>query len=284
MASPMTAAQIVAQLKKWNVPYKEYRDWKTHNRGNRGTGWGPVNGFMVHHTGSDGKDQRELLYNGYSELPGPLCHFGLAQDGTVWLIGWGRANHAGAGDDDVLRAVIDESYGDYPPVDNESNTDGNSRFYGVEIWYSGSHGMTTAQYSTLLKLAAAVCDFHGWGYKSVIGHGEWQPGKWDPGYAPGRMMDMRAVRNDVRDTLARRDSEPVAETPAAKTATYKAVWETDAMAKARTSNDAQKYWQPVSMLRYGAEQAAHANTKADIMIGLLADVKELLTEIKEQLS
>src|SRR5690606_30054111 len=179
MATPMTASQVKAQLKKWGVPFKEYRSWSSHNRNHKGA-WGPVNGFMVHHTGSDSKDQRELLYNGHSSLPGPLCHFGLAQDGTVWLIGWGRANHAGSGDDDVLRAVIAEDYGDYPPTDNEANTDGNSRFYGVEIWYSGSHGMTTAQYSSLLKLAAAVLDFHGWTKRSVIAHGEWQPGKWDP--------------------------------------------------------------------------------------------------------
>src|SRR3546814_14951944 len=55
------------------------------------------------HTGSDNSDQRELLYGGLSNLPGPLCHLGVAQDGTVWLVGWGRANHAGLGDDDVLK-------------------------------------------------------------------------------------------------------------------------------------------------------------------------------------
>lgn len=198
MATPMTPAQIKAQLKKFNVPFEEYKNWATHNRNHKGD-WGPVNGFMVHHTGSDSKDQRELLYGGISGLPGPLCHFGLAQDGTVHLVGWGRANHAGLGDDDVLDAVIDERDA---PKDDESNTDGNARFYGVEIWYSGSHKMTDAQYASLRKLAAAVLDFHNWNEKSVIGHGEWgSPGKWDPGYAPGKMMDMDAVRKDIGATL-----------------------------------------------------------------------------------
>ncbi|WP_346347244.1 peptidoglycan-binding protein [Streptomyces sp. YIM 121038] len=161
-----------------------------------------MNGFMVHHTGSDADDQRAMLYEGISGLPGPLCHFGLDQDGTVHLIGWGRANHAGSGDPDVLRAVQNEDYGKNPPADNESSVDGNARFYGVEIWYSGSHRMSDAQYRTLLKLAAAVCDFHGWSEKSVIGHGEWgSPGKWDPGYKPGHMMDMAAVRADVKAAL-----------------------------------------------------------------------------------
>lgn len=201
----MTPTQLLAQLKKFNVRYKEVSGWKTRNRGNRGNGWSDLNGFMVHHTGSDGKDQVAFLRDGSSALPGPLCHFGLAQDGTVYLIGWGRANHAGSGDGDVLAAVKAENYGAKPPTDNQTNVDGNGHFYGVEIWYSGSHGMTPQQYSSLLKLAAAICSFHKWTAKSVIGHGEWQPGKWDPGYKPGTMMDMSAVRNDIADVLSGAD-------------------------------------------------------------------------------
>ncbi|MFJ3084357.1 peptidoglycan-binding protein [Streptomyces halstedii] len=211
MATPMTPTQIVSQLKKWGISYEEYKDWETHNRNHKGS-WGPVNGFMVHHTGSDSKDQRAMLYNGYADLPGPLCHFGLAQDGTVHLIGWGRANHAGAGDPDVLNAVIAEKA---IPKHNESTVDFNSRFYGVEIWYSGSHEMTEAQYSTLLKLSAAVLDFHGWSEGSVIGHGEsGSPGKWDPGFKSGQMMNMNSVRKDVGGVLRGKASTPSKPAPA----------------------------------------------------------------------
>lgn len=210
MATPMTPTQVLSQLRKWNVPYQEYKSWRTHNRNHKGA-WGPVNGLMVHHTGSDAKDQRALLYNGIAGLPGPLCHFGLAQDGTVHLIGWGRTNHAGSGDDDVLDAVIDERPA---PVDDEANTDFNSRFYGVEIWYSGSHEMTGAQYKTLLKLSAAVLDFHGWNEFSVIGHGEsGSPGKWDPGFKPGQMMGMDEVRKDIKGVQSL-DPKPSAPKPA----------------------------------------------------------------------
>jgi len=211
----MTPAQLLAQLKKWGVKYAEYKTWKTHNRdAATGKAFGPVFGFMVHHTGSDSKDQRELLRGGISGLPGPLSHFGLAQDGTVWLIGWGRANHAGLGDPDVLRAVQNENYGDNPPKDDQAVVDGNDCFYGVEIWYSGSHSMTNAQYEALKKLAAAICDFHKWSEKSVIGHGEWgSPGKWDPGYKPGTMMDMSKVRKDIKTTLNGGVSEKPTEKP-----------------------------------------------------------------------
>lgn len=201
MATPMTASQIKSQLNKWDIKYEGYKDWSTHNRNHKGD-WGPVNGFMVHHTGSDSTDQRSLLYNGTSSLPGPLCQFGIDQKGKVHLVGWGRANHAGSGDPDVLNAVINEDYGDNPPTDNESSVDGNARFYGVEIWYSGSHKMSDAQYATLRKLAAAVCDFHGWSEKSVIAHAEWgSPGKWDPGYASGKTYDMSNMRADIKTTL-----------------------------------------------------------------------------------
>lgn len=208
--TPMTPAQLLAQLRKWGVKYAEYGSWRTHNRDSAtGKRFGPVNGFMVHHTGSDSTDQRALLRGGVAGLPGPLCHFGLAQDGTVWLIGWGRTNHAGSGDPDVLDAVVNESYGDYPPVDNQAIVDGNDHFYGVEVWYSGGHAMTDAQYAALRRLAAAVCDFHGWSAKSVIGHGEWgSPGKWDPGMAPGRMMDMAVVRADIKATLTKDADKP----------------------------------------------------------------------------
>ncbi|MFM9649961.1 N-acetylmuramoyl-L-alanine amidase [Streptomyces galilaeus] len=214
----MTPAQLLAQLRKWGLRYVEYGNWKTHNRDDEtGKPFGPVHGFMVHHTGSDSKDQRAVLRDGIEGLPGPLCHFGLAQDGTVYLIGWGRTNHAGSGDPDVLAAVKAENYGDNPPLDNQSIVDGNDCFYGVEIWYSGSHEMTDAQYAALRKLAAAVLDFHEWSEKSVIGHGEWgSPGKWDPGYASGRMMAMADVRADIRSTLAA-VKPPVPTTPATPT-------------------------------------------------------------------
>lgn len=201
MAIPMTANQIVAQLKKWNVPYKTYKDWDVHNRNHKGP-WGPVNGFMWHHTGSDNGDQRELLRNGYEDegLPGPLCQFGIAQEGTVHLIGWGRTNHAGLGDDDVLEAVIKETDA---PVDNEANTDGNRHFYGAEFWYSGSHPMTAAQYTSGLRLSCAILEFHKWNEHSVIGHGEWQPGKWDPGMKLNTIMSMDSVRAGIKSDLNR---------------------------------------------------------------------------------
>ena len=261
MAIPMTSSQYLAALKKWGVASKAYRDeWETHNR-TKATGktFGGVNGVMLHHTGSD-SDDPSLLWNGYSSLPGPLSHAGNDSKGLVWHIGWGYANHAGSGDSDVLAAVIAENYGANPPTDNETDTDGNKRFYGMEVMYSGSHGMSKAQYHTMIRWAAAICDFHGWSAKSVIGHGEWQPGKWDPGYASGRMMDMNAVRNDIQDLL---DAGPGDETPEEppvdpvdkKSAVYREVWETDAAEPPKGHKTADNpTWWPMSRLKYACEK------------------------------
>ena len=273
MAVPMTAAQIKAQLTKFGVRFKEYENWATHNRGQRGDGWGitaanktGVHGLLWHHTGSDSSDQRELLHAGTSALPGPLSQFGIAQDGTVWLIGWGRCNHAGLGDDDVFAAVRDETYGDYPPTDNETNTDGNARFYGVEIWYSGSHGMTPSQYEAALRLSAAIADFHGWNEKSFIAHGEWQPGKWDPGYASGKMMDMRAVRSDIKRKIDGGNVTapvPGKDVEASKPTGYREVTETDAIQAPRNHPDyaSNKFWTLESYVRFIAEALIRIEAK-----------------------
>lgn len=210
MATPMTATQVLAALKKWGVPVTEISGWKTHNREGHGA-WGGVNGFIWHHTGADVKDGKAYaagtLYGGLSTLPGPLCHIGVGPDGRAYMVGWGRANHAGGGDQKSLDHVIAEDYSGmlHPTKGNANGVDGNAHFYGMEIMYSGSHGMSAAQYSTALKISAAILDFHGWTEKSVIGHGEWSSDKWDPGYAPNKIMDMNAVRNDVADVLSKKD-------------------------------------------------------------------------------
>ncbi|MEU3527577.1 peptidoglycan recognition family protein [Streptomyces sp. NPDC038707] len=207
MATPMTAAQVVAQLKKWKLRYVEIPGWSSHNRNQKGA-WGPVNGFVWHHTGADVRDGQAYasttLYDGISGLPGPLCQFSIGADGTVFLVGWGRANHAGGGDPAVLAHVQAEDYTGqlHPTRGNTSGVDGNAHFYGVEIQYSGAHEMSPAQYTAARRLSAAIIDFHGWTEKSVIGHGEWSSDKWDPGYAPNKIMAMHAVRADVASTLS----------------------------------------------------------------------------------
>ncbi|MEV6471613.1 peptidoglycan-binding protein [Streptomyces sp. NPDC051657] len=179
MATPLSADRLLQALRDEGLHVVEHRSWRTNHRNHKGP-WGPTHGVMIHHTVTSGTASSvELCYNGHSALPGPLCHGVIAKNGTVYLVGHGRANHAGLGDDDVLQAVIAER--ELPP-DNEANTDGNRHFYGFEAVNlgDGKDPWPPAQLLAIERAAAAVCRAHGWDQRSVIGHLEWQPGKIDP--------------------------------------------------------------------------------------------------------
>lgn len=203
MAAPMTADETRRVLARWRVPFEAVHGWRTRNRNHVGA-WGPVHGLVLHHTGDDARDKADLavVTRGRAGLPGPLAQFGCDDDGTIWLIGCGRANHAGGGDPRVLRAVVEESYDSRPPRPQEHTgspgaVDGNARFYGVETFYSGLQPPTDAARRSLVLLAAAICDHHGWSARSVIGHKEWSDHKIDPGH-----VDMAAFRTAVAWRLA----------------------------------------------------------------------------------
>ncbi|MFF4090418.1 N-acetylmuramoyl-L-alanine amidase [Streptomyces nigra] len=203
MASPMSAAALLAALKAEGLTVVEVGDWRDHNRNHKGP-WGPVHGVVLHHTVTKGSAATvDICRKGHADLPGPLCHGVITKDGRVHLVGYGRANHAGLGDPDVLRAVIDEK----PlPVDNEANTDGNRHFYGFECENLGDNKdpWPAVQVEAMVRASAALLRAHGWnkdgaGSVSVIAHEEWQPGKVDPrgpGY-PGHA----AIRARVAERL-----------------------------------------------------------------------------------
>ncbi|OIK25860.1 peptidoglycan-binding protein [Streptomyces malaysiense] len=204
MATPLSADALVAALRAEGVTVVEQAGWRTHNRNQKGS-WGPVNGVVIHHTVTSGTSSSvNLCFNGDSALPGPLCHGVIAKDGTVHLVGNGRANHAGGGDPSVLRAVISETYGDRPPLPHEHEgsagaVDGNSRFYGFECVNlgDGHDPWPDAQLEAIERVSAALCRAHGWGAKSVIGHLEWSDWKSDP-----RGFSMSGMRGRIQARLS----------------------------------------------------------------------------------
>ncbi|WP_299542006.1 peptidoglycan-binding protein [uncultured Streptomyces sp.] len=209
MATPLSADALVAALRAEGLTVVEHRSWRTHNRTHKGL-WGPVNGVMIHHTVTSGTQSSvDLCYDGYSALPGPLCHGVIAKDGTVYLVGNGRANHAGLGDGDVLAAVVAERA---LPADNQADTDGNRHFYGFEAVNlgDGEDPWPAAQLLAIERAAAALCRAHGWSQRSVIGHLEWQPGKVDP-----RGFTMASMRDRIAARLGKQPSPTAPTTPPA---------------------------------------------------------------------
>lgn len=204
MATPISATSALAAFKAEGLKIQEVRSWEDHNRNHKGA-WGPVHGIMIHHTvTSKDAGSVDLCYDGRSDLPGPLCHGVGETTGRISLVGWGRANHAGLGDDDVLSAVINETA---LPKPNEQSVDGNARFYGLEVVNLGNGDdiYQWEQYEAAVRFAAALCRKHKWNERSVIGHKEWTNQKVDPrGPVEGEgQFTMAMFREDVRACLGK---------------------------------------------------------------------------------
>jgi hypothetical protein len=207
MSAPLSADAFIRALKAEGLSVHEHANWRSHTRSGSGRPWGPVHGVMMHHTASGTSGIVEYCYRGSSALPGPLCHGVIDKTGLVTLVGYGRTNHAGGGDRDVLNAVIAESYATNPPAthehqDSDGAVDGNKSFYGFEAVNhgDGKDPWPVVQYEAMVKAAAAICRVHAWTGKSAIGHKEWSDQKSDP-KAP---WTMATFRHDVAACLAKK--------------------------------------------------------------------------------
>jgi hypothetical protein len=257
MAAPPSAHAFAKLFRDEGLTVVEVGDWEHHNRNHVGA-WGPVNGVMIHHTVTSGSARTvQICRDGYVKLPGPLCHGVITKDGRVHLVGYGRTNHAGSGDPDVLAAVIAERA---LPADNEASTDGNARFYGFECENlgDGEDPWPAAQLDAIEKVSAAICRHHGWGAGSVIGHLEWQPGKVDPrGFSMQTMRGRIAARldgnhpqeDDVTPEQVERAVLDVLKSRAGQDALYKGVVKNDKMPAPLTSTtrDTNPTWQLASI-------------------------------------
>jgi N-acetylmuramoyl-L-alanine amidase-like protein len=195
MATPLNADKMLSALKAEGLKPVEYKEWRTHGRDSAtGLTFGPVNGIVIHHTA--GSNSRDLVYNGRSDLPGPLAHAHLAKDGTLSLISCHRANHGGYFAQNAHDAVVNEST-THPRPSTTETVDANDHYYGIEIENlgNGSDPYPAVQYEAAVKWAAAICRAHGWSKDSVIGHKEGTTRKIDPSF------DMNKFRDDVAARL-----------------------------------------------------------------------------------
>lgn len=273
MATPLSASAMLAALHAEGLRVVEHRSWRTHNRNHKGP-WGPVHGVMIHHTVTSGTASSvELCYNGHATLPGPLCHGVIAKDGTVYLVGNGRANHAGSGDGDVLTAVQNET----PlPADNQADTDGNRYFYGFEAINlgDGTDPWPAAQLDAIERASAAICRAHQWSERSVIGHLEWQPGKIDP-----RGFTMTEMRARVAERLTPTPPPEEDDMTPEQAAQLKAVYDQRAVAPWTYKNEALEGRDTYAILR-----AADANASKALagLVTLSAKVDALSPELNPE--
>lgn len=209
MAKPMTPDQWLKALRDEGVTdIVEMPGWRTNNRNHKGA-FADVHATMVHHTAGEGAGLPSLVFNGTGDLPGPLCHDYLARTGRLYLIGNGRANHAGTVARNAYTAVLNES-STHPAPDAAEPIDGNSVSYGLEVENNGAVGRDwpAVQYDIAVRVQAARCRFHGWSANSVWAHKEATRRKpVDP------RISMTKFRKDVAERLA----HPASWSPGEKT-------------------------------------------------------------------
>jgi hypothetical protein len=186
------ADEVAAALRARGVVVHFASGYQGRGNGSRwiDNGYRPHGGIM-HHTASayanalPGAGIYNVLVNGRSDLPGPLCNSAGNQDGSVTIIAAGPANHAGAAGGSWARPFPDTS-------------DFNRRVWGHEICYPGVSPMRDAQYNTMVILGQVLCQLLGRGPEWIRGHYETSiTGKWDPGFAEGRWYDMNEVRRQI---------------------------------------------------------------------------------------
>jgi hypothetical protein len=177
--------EINARLRAAGITVHEWPGWDRRGNGQSSA----YEGALIHHTGGPsgmalpGTAVGNLLVNGRRDLAGPLCNYAGNADGSITVIAAHPANHAGASGG--------RSMGPLPTTRLF-----NKRVLGLEIVYPGTSPMTDAQYRTARIWARIVTNVCGNGdIQRARAHAETSiTGKWDPGHAGNKTIDMTSFR------------------------------------------------------------------------------------------
>ncbi|MEU5036545.1 N-acetylmuramoyl-L-alanine amidase [Streptomyces rubiginosohelvolus] len=264
MARPMTPDQWLKALRAEGVTdIVEMPGWRTNNRNHKGP-FSDVHATMIHHTAGEGTGLPSYCFNGNAALPGPICHDFLARSGRLYLVGNGRANHAGTVARNAFDAVRNER-SHHPAPDAAEPVDGNAVSYGLECENNGQPDRTwpAKQYDVAVRVQAARCRFHGWSADSVWAHKEAtrrkpvdprlpmdqfrrdvaerlaHPASWNPGSAPSKPTTPSKPTIPPKETDVPLSNEDV-----------KKIWTTDGILPSpSTAAKGNKFWTPDSYLR-----------------------------------
>jgi hypothetical protein len=121
----------------------EQGGWQSRGHG----GMTDVRAIICHHTG--GLNALGTVQNGRPDLPGPLSHFYLGQDGTVYVVAAGLCYHAGA---------------------TLASWQSNAHTIGIEAEATGTSSWPEVQLAAYAKLCRALSD--AFGGVPTLGHKE----------------------------------------------------------------------------------------------------------------
>lgn len=180
------ANAVAAGLRAHGVEVRYIAGWDRRGNGQASA----YQGMIWHHTATAFGNAPSILWNGRSDLAGPLCNTAGNADGSIRIVAAHPANHAGASGG--------RSMGPLPRTRSF-----NKYVWGHEIVYPGTVPMTAAQYRSALILAGVV------GGILKRPNPEWIrqhfetsiTGKWDPGYANGKTYSGAQMRADIWGAL-----------------------------------------------------------------------------------
>lgn len=170
---------LAVHLRKWGLTVVEDVGWQT-----RGSSSFDPRGIIVHHTAGSASGNAPslgIVRNGRPGIPGPLSQFVLGRDGRVYLVGSGRANHAGVGG----------------AVAGIPRNAGNSQCWGIEAENTGvGEAWRFEQLQAYYRLCAALCDYSDIPVSRIIAHREWAT-------PTGRKADPAGIEmNSFREKVA----------------------------------------------------------------------------------
>jgi hypothetical protein len=190
VAAVDTILRIVDVFRRYGVPVTFEPGWDTRGNGHAAS----YVGGLIHHTATPLSDTRpQVLLSGRPDLPPPLTNLAGLAGGGIHVCAAHPANHAGASGGYSMGPL---------PIAKLFNP----RVVGLEIVYPGVSPMTAAQYRTACVFAVAIKDVFGRpSMEWTRAHAETSvTGKWDPGYASGKTIDMAKFRADAA-SLAKED-------------------------------------------------------------------------------
>lgn len=169
----------------------EQPGWKTRGHGAQ-TG---VKTIVCHHTAgaaTGNAPSLAVVQNGRSDLAGPLSHFVLGRDGTVYVVAAGQCWHTGA---------------------TWQTAQSNPYAIGIEAEATGTTAWPEVQMDAYARLCKALCDAFGLGYDRVQGHKEvCSPAgrKTDPNFdMPSFRARVSRASTSQRDWIAMATEEEV---------------------------------------------------------------------------
>lgn len=182
--------ELVAEWRRLGAEVTFEPGWETSGNGQSAD----YEGGNVHHTGVgssalDPYPSKRLLVVGRPDLAGPLCNTSgpwcPVNRPRIHVVAAHPANHGGASGGRSMGPM---------PVTRLYNP----RSYGHEIDYGGNVAMAPGQYRAALIFTRGLANVLRRSVEWIRAHAETSvTGKWDPGYAPGRTIDMARFRAEA---------------------------------------------------------------------------------------